>query len=104
MSGQDTTETIGLVLNTNNVRKSPSIYLVLLYFYYQYLKLQDLLVDQSVLVRVTVVTGVCHILSLYFDLVHFPMMKEILGKLVKELAWDAATIDVRVAVVQVRKT
>ena len=60
--------------------------------------------DQSVLVRVTAVTGVCRVLSLYFDLVPFPVMKEILGKLVNELAWDAAAIDVRVAVVQVRKT
>lgn len=54
-------------------------------------------------VRVTAVTGVCRILSLYFDLVPFPVMKELLGKLVKELVWDAAAIDVRVAVLQVRK-
>ena len=63
---------------------------------------QDLLVDPCVLVRVTAVTGTCRILSLYFDLVPFPMMKELLGKLVKELVWDAAAIDVRVAVLQVR--
>ena len=49
------------------------------------------------------VTGVCRVLSLHFDLVPFPVMKEILGKLVKELAWDAAAIDMRVAVVQVSK-
>ena len=66
------------------------------------LSFQDLLVDQSVLVRVTAITGVCRVLSLYFDLVPFPVLKELLGKLVKELAWDAASADVRVAVVQVR--
>jgi len=53
-------------------------------------------------VRVTAITGVCRVLSLYFDLVPFPVLKELLGKLVKELAWDAASADVRVAVVQVR--
>ncbi len=57
--------------------------------------------DRSVLVRVTTITGVCRVLSLYFDLVPFPVLKEVLGKLVKELAWDASAIDVRVAVVQV---
>ncbi len=57
--------------------------------------------DRSVLVRVTTITGVCRVLSLYFDLVPFPVLKEVLGKLVKELTWDASAIDVRVAVVQV---
>ena len=54
------------------------------------------------LVRVTAVSGVCHVLSLYFEMIPFPAIKTLLGRLVKELAWDAAAIDVRVAVLQVR--
>ena len=63
---------------------------------------QDLLRDSSVLVRVTGVSGVCRVLSLYFELIPFPVMKSLVGRLVKELAWDSASIDVRVAVLQVR--
>ncbi len=63
--------------------------------------MQDLLGDPSVLVRVTAVSGVCRVLSLYFELIPFSVMKSLLGRLVKELVWDAAAIDVRVAVLQV---
>ena len=62
---------------------------------------QDLLADGCVVVRVTAVTGVCRVLSLYLDLIPFPVMKQLLGKLVQDLVWDAAAIGVRVAVVQV---
>ena len=54
------------------------------------------------LVRVTAVSGVCRVLSLFFELIPFPVMKTLLGRLVKELVWDASAIDVRVAVLQVR--
>lgn len=49
----------------------------------------------------TSITGVCRVLSLYFQLIPFPVMKSLLGRLVKELAWDAAANDIRVAVLQV---
>ena len=63
--------------------------------------LQDLLGDPAVLVRVTTISGVCRVLSLYFEMIPFPVMKALLGRLVTQLAWDSAAIDVRVAVLQV---
>ncbi len=54
------------------------------------------------LVRVTAISGVCRVLSLYFEMIPFPVMKALLGRLVMQLAWDSAAIDVRVAVLQVK--
>ena len=55
-----------------------------------------------VMVRVTAVAGVCRVLSYYWEMVPAPVLRAILGRLVKELAWDVTAVNVRVAVLQVR--
>lgn len=63
--------------------------------------LQELLDDPSVMVRVVTVAGVCRVLSYYWEMIPAPVIKTLLGRLVKDLAWDASAINVRVAVLQV---
>lgn len=53
------------------------------------------------LVRVIAVSGACRVLSIYFEMVPFPVMKSVLSHLVQDLVWDSAATDVRVAVLQV---
>ena len=66
--------------------------------------LQELLDDPSVMVRVVTVAGVCRVLSYYWEMIPAPVIKTLLGRLVKDLAWDASAINVRVAVLQVTAT
>ena len=66
-----------------------------------FLCLQELLDDPSVMVRVVAVAGVCRVLSYYWEMTPAPVIKTLLGRLVKDLAWDASAINVRVAVLQV---
>ena len=63
--------------------------------------IQELLDDPSVMVRVVAVAGVCRVLSYYWEMTPAPVIKTLLGRLVKDLAWDASAINVRVAVLQV---
>ena len=53
------------------------------------------------MVRVVAVAGVCRVLSYYWEMTPAPVIKALLGRLVKDLAWDASAINVRVAVLQV---
>ena len=53
------------------------------------------------MVRVVAVAGVCRVLSYYWEMTPAPVIKTLLGRLVKDLAWDASAINVRVAVLQV---
>ena len=53
------------------------------------------------MVRVVAVAGVCRILSYYWEMTPAPVIKTLLGRLVKDLAWDASAVNVRVAVLQV---
>ena len=56
------------------------------------------------MVRVMAVAGVCRVLSYYWEMIPAPVIKTLLGRLVKDLAWDASAINVRVAVLQVRQS
>ncbi|XP_064397126.1 condensin-2 complex subunit G2-like isoform X2 [Halichondria panicea] len=60
----------------------------------------DLLGDASVMVRVSAVMGVCRVLSYYWEMIPAPVVKALISRMVKELAWDSAAVNVRVAVVQ----
>jgi hypothetical protein len=53
------------------------------------------------MVRVVAVAGVCRVLSYYWEMTPAPVIKTLLGRLVRDLAWDASAINVRVAVLQV---
>ncbi len=54
------------------------------------------------MVRVSAVMGVCRVLSYYWEMIPAPVVKALISRMVKELAWDSAAVNVRVAVVQVR--
>ena len=62
---------------------------------------QELLNDPSVVVRVTGVVGVCRVLSYFWEMVPAAVIKSLLTRLIRDLAWDASAIGVRVAVLQV---
>ena len=62
---------------------------------------QDLLEDPSVTVRCAATAGVCRILGSYWELVPPPVIRSLLKRLLGDLARDAASVSVRVAVVQV---
>ena len=55
------------------------------------------------MVRVSAVMGVCRVLSYYWEMIPAPVVKALISRMVKELAWDSAAVNVRVAVVQVRQ-
>ena len=63
--------------------------------------LQDLLQDSGVVVRVTAILGVCKVVSTYWEMIPAIVIKTFLQELVENLAWDTASVDVRVAVMQV---
>lgn len=63
--------------------------------------LQELLSDPSVVVRVTGVVGVCRVFSYFWEMVPAAVIKSLLIRLIRDLAWDASAIGVRVAVLQV---
>lgn len=62
---------------------------------------QELLNDPSVVVRVTGVVGVCRVLSYFWEMIPAAVIKSLLTRLIRDLAWDASAIGVRVAVLQV---
>lgn len=55
-------------------------------------------------VRVAAITGVCRVLSYYWELVPASVIKSFLTKLVVELCRDASSDNVRVTVLQVSHT
>ena len=57
--------------------------------------------DDAVIVRVSVVVGVCHVLSHYWEMLPVHVLKDLLTQLVSDLAFDSSSISVRVAVLQV---
>ena len=62
---------------------------------------QDLLQDSAVVVRVMAIHGVCKVISAFWEMIPAIVIKTFLQELVENLAWDTASIDVRVAVLQV---
>ena len=62
---------------------------------------QDLLEDPSVTVRCAATAGVCRVLGSYWELVPPTVIRSLLKRLLGDLARDAASVSVRVAVVQV---
>ena len=58
--------------------------------------------DQSVMVRCSCINGVCCILSYYWEMIPAHVIREISRTLINELAFDTASSDIRVAVLQVR--
>ena len=62
---------------------------------------QDLLRDRAVVVRVVAILGVCRVISTFWDITPSTVIKTFLQELVENLAWDTASINVRVAVLQV---
>ena len=54
------------------------------------------------MVRVAAVAGVCRVLSFYWEMIPASVLRTMLGRLVKDLAWDVSAVNVRVAVLQVR--
>ena len=63
---------------------------------------QTLLEDPVVIVRASTIHGVCHIMSVYWELIPKAMIHTFILKLLQDLAWDAASADVRTAVLTVR--
>ena len=49
----------------------------------------------------TGVVGVCRVLSYFWEMVPAAVIKSLLIRLIRDLAWDASAIGVRVAVLQV---
>ena len=58
--------------------------------------------DQSVMVRCSCINGVCCILSYYWEMIPAHVIRDISRTLINELAFDTASSDIRVAVLQVR--
>ena len=81
--------------------------LVVTYTVYMYQSLsycfivQELLFDQCEVVRVTVVMGVCRMLTCYWEMIPAHVIKSLLVSLVTELAFDRSSASVRVTVLQV---
>ena len=57
--------------------------------------------DPAIIVRVTTTVGVCRILSCYWEMLPLHLIKDFLIILISELAFDAASSNVRVSVIQV---
>ena len=57
--------------------------------------------DPAIIVRVTTTVGVCRILSCYWEMLPLHVIKDFLIILISELAFDAASSNVRVSVIQV---
>jgi len=57
--------------------------------------------DPAVIVRVTTTVGVCRILSCYWEMLPLHVIKDFMMMLITELAFDASSSNVRVAVIQV---
>lgn len=66
----------------------------------QFDTMRDLLQDSSVAVRVTAILGVCKVVATYWEMIPAIVIKTFLQELVENLAWDTASVDVRVAVLQ----
>ena len=59
--------------------------------------------DQSVVVRTSCISGVCHVLSYYWEMIPAPVISDIIRIIIHELAFDATSSDVRIAVLEVRR-
>ena len=57
--------------------------------------------DPAIIVRVTTTVGVCRILFCYWEMLPLHVIKDFLIILISELAFDAASSNVRVSVIQV---
>lgn len=66
----------------------------------QFTIMKELLEDPSVAVRIAAITGVCRVLSYYWELVPASVIKSFLTKLIVKLCRDASSDNVRVAVLQ----
>ena len=64
-------------------------------------ELQELLYDDSPMVRSLTVLGVGRALCRYWELVPLSVVKSLLHKMIRELAYDSGSDNVRVAVIQV---
>ncbi|XP_033625419.1 condensin-2 complex subunit G2-like [Asterias rubens] len=60
--------------------------------------LQDLLDDPCPVVRVTGIHGICRIASVFWEVIPSPTLEGFMTKLVRDMAFDVSTADVRVAV------
>ena len=63
---------------------------------------QTLLVDPVPMVRVAAVTGVCKVMSIYWEMISATIIKSLISKVILELVWDASSADVRESVIKVR--
>ncbi len=63
--------------------------------------LQDLLDDPCPVVRVTGIHGICRIVSVFWEVIPSPTLEGFMTKLVRDMAFDVSTADVRVAVFKV---
>ncbi len=63
--------------------------------------IQEMLSDPHPSARVTAVLGVCRVCVTYWDLIPMEVVKKLIAEIVTELAWDASSVEVRMAVVQV---
>ena len=62
---------------------------------------QRLLQDSSVTVRCVAIQGVCRICNVFWELIPAKVIQTLLLTLVRELAWDSSSADVRQAVLRV---
>ena len=67
-----------------------------MYFYHQYF-----LKDPYVMLRIIAVQGVCQILNVYWEMIPAATIKDFISKLCREMIFDAASPDVRAAVLKV---
>ncbi|XP_019854077.1 PREDICTED: condensin-2 complex subunit G2-like isoform X1 [Amphimedon queenslandica] len=66
----------------------------------QFNLMKELLMDQSVVVRTSCVSGVCHVLSYYWEMIPAPVISDIIRIIIHQLAFDTTSSDVRIAVLQ----
>jgi condensin-2 complex subunit G2 len=53
------------------------------------------------MVRVAAVTGVCKVMSIYWEMISATIIKSLISKVILELVWDASSADVRESVIKV---
>ena len=63
--------------------------------------LQTLLSDPCPIVRVTAIQGVTRICNVFWEVIPAATISSFLNKLTHDLAWDASSSEVRVAVLKV---
>lgn len=63
--------------------------------------IKDMLSDPYPPVRTIAIIGVCRICATFWELIPTDLIKDLLKKIVGDLAWDTSSVEVRVAVSQV---